>query len=83
MAGSSTETIPTSSDGSYDVGNIKVEEDVDMPKFEEVYVRTENVVFSMEEDCIDIKDEEGKYTEEEEDIDKKEEKDVAVQEEVS
>jgi len=29
MAGSSSETFPTSSVGTYDVGNIKVEEDVD------------------------------------------------------
>jgi hypothetical protein len=83
MAGSSTETFPTSSDGTFDVGNIKVEEDVYVPEFEELYVRTENVTFSEEEYCIDIKDEEGKYTEKEEDIDKKEENDVDVQEEVS
>ena len=30
MADSSTETIPTSFDGTYDVGNMKVEEDVDV-----------------------------------------------------
>jgi hypothetical protein len=30
MAGSSTETFPTSSDGTYDVGNVKVQEDLDI-----------------------------------------------------
>jgi hypothetical protein len=84
MAGSSTETFPTSSDGTYDVGNIKVEEDdVDMPEFEEVNVKTENVIFSEEEECIDLKDEEGIYSEEEEYIDTKQEEDVNVKEEVS
>ena len=32
---SSTETFPTSSDGTYDVGNINVEEDVDV--IEEIF----------------------------------------------
>ena len=35
---SSSETFPTSSDGTYDVGNIKVEEDVDA--IEEVFTTT-------------------------------------------
>jgi len=30
LPGSSSETFPTSSDGTYDVGNIKFEEDVDV-----------------------------------------------------
>jgi hypothetical protein len=30
MAGSSTDTFPTPSDGTYGVGNIKVEEDIDI-----------------------------------------------------
>jgi hypothetical protein len=86
VPGSSGEMFQASSDGTYDVGNIKVEEDIDMPEFEEVNVKTEKVIFSEEEEeCIDIKDEEGKYNEEEEeeDIDTKEEKDVDVKEEVS
>ena len=85
MAGSSTETFPASSDATYDVSNIKVEEDINMPEFEVVNVKTEKVIFSDEEECIDIKDEEGLYSEEEEeeDIDTKEEKDVDVKEEVS
>ena len=85
MEGSSSETFPASSDGTYDVGNVKVEEDIDMPEFEVVNVKTETVIFSDEEECVDIKDKEGIYSEEEEeeDIDTTEEKDVDVKEEVS
>jgi len=86
LPGSSSEMFPSSSDGTYDIGNIKVEEDIRMPEFEEVTVKTENVIFSEEEESIDIKDEDGIYSEEEEeeeDIDAKEEKDVDVIEEVS
>ena len=83
MAGSSTETFPTSSDGTYGVGNVKVEEDIDMQEEGEVNVKTEKVIVSEEEECIDIKEEEGTYTEEEEDIDtEEEEEDVDVEEEV-
>ena len=78
MAGSSTGTFPTSSDGTYDVGNIK---------FEEVNVKTENVISSEEDECFDIKYEEGKHSEEEDEeeekIDIKEEEDVDIKEEVS
>jgi hypothetical protein len=85
MADSSTDTFPTSSDGTYDVGNIKVEEDIDMQEFEEVNVKTERVIVSEEEECIDIKYGEGIYTEEEdeEDIDTKEEGEVIIKEEVN
>jgi len=86
MAGSSTETFPTSSDGTYDVGNVKFEEHTDVKEEEEeVNVKTEKVTVSEEEECIDIKDEEGTYTEEEEeeDMDTEEEEDVDVKEEVS
>ena len=84
MVGSSSETFPASSDGTYDVSNIKVEEDINMQEFEEVNVKTEKVIFSEEEECIDVKDEEGIYTveEKEEDLDTKEE-DIDVKEEVS
>jgi len=84
MAGSSGETFSTSSDGTY-VSKMKVEEEEDLQEFEEVNVKTENVIFSEEEECIDIKFEEGTYTKEEEkeDIDTKEETDVDVKEEVS
>jgi hypothetical protein len=73
--GTSCETIPTSSDGTYDVSNVKVEEDIDIK--EEVDVKTE--------ECIDIKDEESIYSEEEkeEDTDTKEVEDVNIIEEVS
>jgi hypothetical protein len=83
MAASSTETFPAASDGTYDVGNLKVEEEVDI-KWEEVNVKTEEVIGSEEEECIDIKDEGDIYSEEEEeDIDTKEEADVDIKEEVS
>jgi hypothetical protein len=84
MAGSSTETFPTSSDGTYGVCNMRVEaDDVAIQEFEEVNVKTENVIVSEEEECIDVKNEEGIYTEEEEYIDTKEVEDVNVKEEVS
>jgi len=79
MAGSSSETFPTSSDGTHEVGNIKVEEDINMPEFEEVNVKTEKVVFSEEEECVEIKDGEGIYIEEEEE----EEEDIDTKEEAS
>jgi hypothetical protein len=89
LSGSSTETFPTTSYGTYDVGNVKVEEDLDMQEEEEeeMNVKTEKGIVSEEVECIDIKDEEGTYNEEEEeeeeDIDTKEEEDVDVNEEVS
>jgi len=74
LPGSSSETFPASSDCTYDVSNVNFEE-------EEVNVKTE------EEGCIDIKHEDGIYSEkekeEEEEIDTKEDKDVEVKEEVS
>jgi len=85
MAGSSTETLPTSSDGTMDIGNIKVEEDLDMQEEEEgMNVKTEKGNGSEEEECKNITDDEGLYTKEEmEDIDIKEEEVVDVKEEVS
>ena len=86
MAGSSTETFPTSSDSIYGIGNVKVEEQIDIKEEEEVNVKTEKGIGSEEEKCIDIKDEncicseEGK---EEEDIDTQEEENVEIKEEVS
>jgi len=78
MAGSSTETFLTSPDGTYDVGNIKVEEYTDIKEEEEeVNVKTEAVVVSEEEECIDIKDEEVIYSEEDE------EEYIGIKEEVS
>jgi len=89
---SSCETFPSSSDGTYDIGNIKFEEDIDIKEEEErVNVKAEKGICSEEEECIDIKDEEGMHSEEEEvaeedeedeciDID--EEEDVDIKEEV-
>ena len=83
MADSSNETFPTSSDCACHIGNIKVEEDMDMQE-EEVNVKTEKGISSDEVECVDIKDEEGIYSEEEDkDIDTKEDEDVDVKEEVS
>jgi len=72
--------FPTLSDGTCDVGNVKVEEDLDMQGEDEVNVKTE------EEECIDIKYEDGIYSEEEgeeeENIDTNENVDVDIKEEV-
>ena len=76
LPGSSSETFPTSSDGTCDVSNVNVEEDLDMQGEEEVNVKTE------EEECIDIKHEDVIYIEEEEDIDTNEDEDVDIKEEV-
>jgi len=74
LQGSSSEMFPTSSDGTYDVSNIKLEEEIDIKEEDEVNVKEEE---------IDIKDEEGIYSEEEEeDRHTKEYKDVEVKEEV-
>ena len=85
LPGSSSETNATSSDCAYHVGNVKVEEDMDMQEEEEVNVKAEKGVGSEEEECVGIKDEEGIYSEEEveEDIDTKEEENVDIKEEVS
>jgi len=88
MAGSSTETFPTSSVGTYDVGNVKFEEHTDMKEEEEeVNVKTENIIVSEEEECIDIKYEDCIHSEEEneeeEDIDTQDEEEVGVKKEVS
>ena len=75
-----------SSDCMYHIGNMKVEEDVDMQgDEEEVNVKTEKDIRCDEEECIVVKDEEGIYSEEEkeENIDIKEEEDVGIKEEVS
>jgi hypothetical protein len=86
MAGSSTETFPPSSDGTLDIGNIKVEEHTDINVEEEMNVKTEKVIFSEFVECMGIKDEGCIYSEEEkeeEDIHTQEEEDVQIEEEVS
>jgi hypothetical protein len=83
---SSSDTYATSIDCTYHVGNVKVEDDLDMGELEgEMNVKTEKGIGSEEEECIGIKDEEGIYKEEERevDIDTKEEEDVRIKEEVS
>jgi len=63
LPGSSNETFPTSSDGTCHVGHIKVEEVLDIQEGDDVNMKTEKVIVSEEEECIDIKDEEGIYSE--------------------
>jgi hypothetical protein len=86
LPGSSCETFPSSSDGAYDISNLKVEEDIDIKEEEEEDVKAEKGIGNEEEECLDIKHEEGIYSEEEEveveAIDTKED-DVDVKEEVS
>ena len=86
--GSSSDTYVTSSDCAYHVGNMKVQEDLDIQEEEgEVNVKMEKGIWSEEEECMGIKDAEGIYSEEEEneekDIDTKQEEDVDIKEEVS
>jgi uncharacterized membrane protein len=85
LPGSSSDTYATSSDGAFIVGNVKVEEDLDMQEEEgEVKVKTEKDIGSEEEECIGMVDEEGIYSEEEEEnVDTKEEEDIDIKEEVS
>jgi len=85
LPGSSSETFPTSSDGTYDVANVKLEEEIDIKEEGEVNVKAEEDIGIEEEEHIDIKGEEAIYSEEEEevDIDTKEYKEVEVKEEVS
>ena len=84
LPGSSCGTFPSSSDVTYDVGNIKFEEDVDIKEEEMLNVEAEKGIDSEEEECIDIKDEEGIHSEEEENEDMYiEEEGVDTKEEVS
>jgi hypothetical protein len=66
LPGSSCETFPTPSDGTYDVGNSKC--DTVVEEEEEVNVKTEKVIGSGEEKCTDTKGEEDVHCEEEEEI---------------
>ena len=72
LPSSSNDTNAALSDCAYHVGNVKVEEDLDL-QVEEVIVKTEKDIASEEEECIGIKVEESIYSEEEEDIHIKEE----------
>ena len=77
LTGSSGDTNAMSSDCAYHVGNVKVEDDLDMQEEGEVNVKTEKDIGSEEEECIGIRDEEGMYSEEEQD------ENVDIKEEVS
>jgi len=80
------ETFPTSSDDTYDVGNMKFDIDKKEEEEEEVNVKTEKVIVSEEGICIDIKCEESLHIEEveekEEDMDIRAEEDIAIKEKV-
>ena len=84
LPGASCESFPSSSYGTFDVGSIKFEEDIDLKEVEKVYVKAEKID-SEEEECIDIKDEDAIQSEEEEeeemDIENLEE--INIKEEVS
>jgi hypothetical protein len=85
LPGSSCGTFPSSSDCTYDVGNIKFEEDRSIKEEEKLNVKVEKGIGGEEEECIDIKDEEvihSEEEEEEEDVDIEEER-VDIKEEVS
>ena len=86
LPGSSCDANATS-DCAYHVGNMKVEEDLNMQVVEEeLNIKTEKGVGSVEEEWIGIKDEEVIYSEEEvkeEDVDIKNVEDVGIKEEVS
>jgi hypothetical protein len=78
LPGSACETFPTLSNGTYDVGNVKIEEDIDTKEEEdEDDVKPDKDVGYKEEEWIDIKREGDVYSEEEEeeDIDRKEQED--------
>jgi hypothetical protein len=87
MAGLSTDTFPAASDVTYDIGLIKIDENIEIKQEGEVNVKPEKVVSSEEEQGIDIKEEGGIYSEgeqeEEEKIDIQEEEDADLKEEVS
>ena len=87
LPGSSGETLPALSDGTYDGGNMKLEEDIDIKEEGEVNVKTDITIDSVEEEFIGITGEECIYSEEEneeeEDIDTSEEEETEVKEEVS
>ena len=80
LPGLSSETFPTSSDCTYGVGSMKIEEEIDLKEEEEeVNVKTEKEVDIEEEEYIDIKEEYCIYNE----VEKGEEEDVEIKEEVS
>ena len=98
LPSTSSDTYATSSDCACHIGNMKVEEDLDLQEEEEeVNVKTEKGIGSEEEESVCVKDEEVSYSGEEdeeedgivikeeegEDIIIKEEEDVVIKQEVS
>ena len=82
LPSSSSDTNAALSDCACHIGNMGVEEDMDMQgEEEEVYVKTEKGLGSGEEECIGIKEEEVIYSEMEEE--EEEEEDIAIKEEES
>jgi len=55
LPGSSSETFPTSSDGTYDISNIKVEEDEDVIEENFIAINKEADIGIKQEDVPDIK----------------------------
>jgi hypothetical protein len=76
LPGSSCETFPSSSDGTYDIGNLTF--DTGVKEEEEVNVKRQKVIGSGEEKCIDIKDEEDLHSEEEDYMDTEINKEVRM-----
>jgi len=67
LPSTSSDTNATLSECACHIGNMEVEEDLDMQEEEEeVNVKTEKGVGSEEEVCVRVKDEEGIYSGEEE-----------------
>ena len=88
LPSSSSQTNAASSDCADRIGNMKVEEDVDMQVGEgEVNVKTEKGIASEEEECLYIKDGEAIYSaeveEEGEYMEIQKEEDLEIKEEVS
>ena len=86
LPSSSSDMCAALSECACHIGNMKLEEDFGMQGEEgKVTVKTEKGIVVEEQKCIDIKHEEGIYSEEEvdEDMDIKEEEDIGIKEEVS
>ena len=89
LPSSSSDTYAASSDCACHIGTMKVEDDLDMQEEEEeVNVKTEKGMCSEEDECIGIKDVEGRYSKEEEeedgiDISEEEGEDIVIKEEES
>ena len=87
LPSTSSDTYAASSDCAWHIGNMKVEEDLDMQEEEEeVNVKIEKGIVNEEEEYMIIKDEEVRYSEEEEeedgiDIKEEEGEDVVIKEE--